>query len=177
MADYNPNWYGILKILEFKHLDVDGKILYEEKNILNILHNSGESFILSSCFAGGEIPATYYFGMDSRLTLTATDDMTLLEDYETSGFGYLRQQIPSSGVNSFNITFENSHYKATSPPVQFSAIGGTWGPVQNLFMTNKSDYSGNLISSAALLAPVSVTDGQSIIMRLGLSLKDCPPST
>lgn len=175
--NYKNNWHGILKIIELQHIDVTGKILYEEKNIYNILHKTGESFILSACFAGGVIPSTYYFGMDARPALTDTDTMSYVQDYEVSGFGYLRQQVPSSGVNCFSISFSDGHYKASSPPIQFSAIGGPWGPVQNLFMTDKSDYSGSLISSAALQAPITVTDGQSVVMRLALSLKDCPPSS
>lgn len=166
------NWYGLMKVLEFQHLDVNGEILYQEKNILNTLHVEGEEFILSVCFGGLSIPNNYYFGMDSRFTISPSDVMVDIYNgnYEPTGFGYLRQQIPSTG--SFSLLLSNGNYKAVSPAIQFTAIGGSWGPVQNIFLTNESNYEGYLIGSASLQSPVTVNAGQSIAMRFSMGLKD-----
>ena len=58
------NWNGIMKVLEIKHWR-NNKIIWERKNIRNILHEEGEGFILSAAFSGGKestvIPDNYYF--------------------------------------------------------------------------------------------------------------------
>ena len=172
----NKNWFGIMKVLSFELKNKKGKILYREENVYNMLHKEGEQFILSTCFAGTALPTSYYFGMDNRFITTVGDSMSSFNDnqYEPSGFGYLRQQIPSSGANSFTLVFEGSNYRAVSPPIQFSAINGSWGPIKNIFLTNKSDITGFLISSASLQNSIIVENGQSITMRMAMALRDCP---
>ena len=41
-------------------------------------------------------------------------------------------------------------------------------------LLNKSNNSGNLISSAALSSAVTFASGDSITLRMSLQLKDCP---
>lgn len=170
-------WFGIMKVLEIQHLDVDGTILWQQKNIRNTLHLKGEEFILRAAFTGGRvstvIPENYYLGLDNRPTISATDEMSgLIGEPGFSGYG--RQPLSSSG--DFTVAFENNHYQALTTIVAFQAAGGSWGPVQNLFLSNMSNTSGTLISSTRLDVPVVVNDGQAVTMRLGMSLRDCPPS-
>jgi len=167
-----------MKILEVTHRDPEGKILFYENNILNILHNDGEEFLLRAAFTGGTvstvIPENYYLGLDNRGSLDVGDDMDSLIGEPQSG-GYQRQLVSSSG--DFAINFESGHFVATSPIVAFRSTSADWGPVSNLFLTDKADNTGSLISSARLSSPLIVALGDSVTMRIGMQLRDCIDST
>ncbi len=168
------DWHGIMKVLWIKQWR-EGQIIWEAENIRNILHKDGESFILRAVFQGGVqsqvIPENYYIGLDSRFSLSAEDNLGSLIG-EPAGNGYVRQAVSSSG--DFEVTLEESNYRATSPIVAFTAAIGGWGPVLNIFLTDSTTSSGNLISSAALPSALSVAAGDTVTMRIGLVLKDCP---
>jgi hypothetical protein len=157
-------WNGLLKILKFQVIR-ENKIIYEEENIKNILHTSGEAFCLSALFTGGTIPAFYYLGLDNRTILAVTDTMANLTQEPTTN-GYARKAIlgftivPVSGIN-----------RAIGNPVTFNAFGGSWGPVRSMFLTNNT---GILISSASLISPVTLGDGDAVNMRMSMQLRDCP---
>jgi len=131
--------------------------------------------MLKAIFTGDEdIPTDYYFGLDKRTTIREEDNLaSLLDEPENAFNGYARQPVASSG--QFVVDTSEGHYYARSPILHFSAIGGSWGPVRNLFLstTIQSDYDGFLVASVPLTQTVTVTDGQSISVRMGLSLKDC----
>ena len=164
----------LMKIIEIKHLDVDGKVLWQSHNLLNILHNDGEEFLLRAAFTGGQvssvIPAYYYLGLDNRQLLSKGDTMENLIA-EPFGGGYIRQQISSQG--DFSINIENGDFIAASPIVAFRSTTNSWGPASNLWITNQPDNSGYLISSVALQSPVSLIAGQSVTMRIGMQLLNC----
>jgi len=169
----NSNWFGIIKVIEVEHLDVDGKLLWNKQNIKNILHADGEEFILKVLFTGEEvIPANYFFGLDSRFTISRENDMSDVLGNEPSSNGYTRSVSSSSG--SFNITLgTGGAYESSSQILSFSASGGNWGPVRNLFLTNTSGYSGSLISTVPLNSELTVMNGQTINLRTIFSLRDC----
>lgn len=172
------DWYGILKIIEIKHLNAEGKVLWENKNIHNIMHQDGEEYLLRAAFTGGRvstiIPDSYYLGLDNR-SAPAVDN--LIDDLvgEPTSNGYERQTVNSSG--DFAINFEAKHFIATSPIVAFRATSGSWGPVGNLFLTDKADNTGFLITTADLGTSITVNTGESVTMRIGMTLRDCPDGT
>lgn len=172
------NWNGILKIIDVKHLDTSGNVLWQNNNILNIMHEDGEEYILRAVFTGGRvstiIPDSYYLGLDNRVTPATTDTMDDLIGEPTTN-GYERQATNSSG--DFAINFESNHFIATSPIVAFRATAGAWGPVSHLFLTDQSNNSGFLISTASLGTTITVSAGESVTMRIGMTLRDCPDST
>lgn len=159
-------WNGLLKILKFQVVR-EGKIIYEEENIKNILHTSGEQFCLSVLFAGGTIPLYYYLGLDNRLILAAANTMSSLIGEPTVN-GYARQFLSSTG---FTVELVSGIYRAKGSIVTFNAIGGSWGPVRNMFFTNNT---GILISSASLISPITLNNGDAVNMRISMQLKDCP---
>lgn len=177
MSKEKNDWFGIMKILHIQKLDVDGTLLWEDRNVRNLIHLEGEEFILRAAFSGGQvstvIPENYYLGLDNRVTVAVEDTMDDLIGEPTGG-GYARQAISSSG--DFSINLESEHYLATSPIVAFVSTSSLWGPVSNLILTDKSDNTGSLISTAILDTPLSVEVGQQVTMRIGLLLKDCPPT-
>lgn len=165
-------WRGIMKVIHIQHLNVDGKIVWEQKNIRNMLHTEGEEFLLRAAFAGGSeiVPENYYLGLDNRSVINSGDTMDDLLAEPTTG-GYSRQ--PVSSVDDFSISLEEGHIVALSPVVVFRAISGSWGPVSNLFITDKQNNSGFLISTATLGSAITVAEGDSVTLRFGMQLKDC----
>ena len=170
----SKDWHGLVKILEIKHQDSDGSVLWEAKNLRNVLHTDGEQLLLQSMFVGGNtsntyIPDNFYFGLDSRSSVVVSNIISDLAGEPTNN-GYARFSISSSG--QFAVSQFSGIYQAISPIVTFTASGSGWGPVLNLFMTSTNDNSGILISSVPLSSPLTVISGQTISLKMGLSLQD-----
>lgn len=172
----DKNWRGLLRIDAIEHVDANGKVIWREENLKNLLHKDGEEFVLLAVFTGGNtsnpfIPDDFYFGLDNRTDIAAADTMADILD-EPSGGGYARQTV--SSTTGFEHTVLNTVNRVTSDIITFSAGGAGWGPVKNLFFTDKSDGSGYLISSVELRNTVTLIAGESINLKMGLSLRDCP---
>jgi hypothetical protein len=137
----------------------------------SILHDEGEQFLLSTLFAGVAMPTNLYLGLDNRTTLAASDTLASLVSEPTVN-GYARQAVNSA---SFTVVFTGGAYQANTPIVTFSATGGSWGPVNNLFLATSSDNSGKLIATVTLnQADLILIATQVMRIRMGLSLRDCP---
>lgn len=162
-----------MKLLEVVHLDVNKNVISKQHNILNMLHRTGEQYILNSAFIGSK-PDFFYFGLDGRTTLAAIDTMVTISNNgnEPTINGYSRVAVSSS--NAFSLNLSSEHYVATCPVISFSATGGSWGPVKNLFLTTASDNTGILIASAPLSQNTTLSAGDTLNVRLGLSLRDIP---
>ena len=160
-------WPGIMKILEIEHKR-NSKVLWRQTDIYNQIHKQGEAFLLRCCFNndGTYPPNEYYFGLDSRGLISENDEIGDLTGEPTKN-GYNRQA--RSSTDGFTIEFFNGSYRASSAIISFSASGGGWGPVKNIFMTN-SVSTGVLISSAALSQELNLEDGDSVNLRMALSL-------
>lgn len=171
----NVNWNGIMRVLEISQIDADGTVLWSSKNIGNLIHYSGEDFLLRALFAGGSaspyIPNYYFLGLDNRSALAPSDTISSLVG-EPGSNGYSRQPINST--SGFTVDNSSGTFRATTAVVTFRAISKTWGPVQNIFITDKNDLTGYLIASANLGSPFSLASGDSINLRLAMTLKDCP---
>ena len=129
--------------------------------------------MLKALFTGeAAIPDNYYLGLDSRTSIVAADSMATVSAVEPSTGGYTRVAIPSAG--EFTIETVGAVNRAIGPIASFPASGGSFGPVRNLFFTDKIDNSGYLISSVALSSPATVNSGEKINVRIAFSLKDCP---
>jgi len=163
----------LLKIIEIQHLSKTGEVLWEDKNIHNLLHTDGEEFIIDILFAGEIVPVNYFFGLDNRTNINVSDDMETIETDgdEPDANGYLRQKIPSEGL--FEIGLVDTVTQATTPILTFVAEGGSWGPVKNMFMTTLADNSGILISTVSLGQSINVSDGETINLRMRIALQDC----
>jgi hypothetical protein len=167
------NWHGIMKVLEIQHLDSNKNIIWQTKNIYNLLHEEGEQFLLQAAFVGGKestiIPDYYYLGLDNRQTVATTDTLDDVLGEPVSG-GYARIELSSSG--DFTVSYDQDHYVALSPIVSFSASSGAWGPVVNLFLTASVEGDYKLISTATLPSPIFLNIGQTITMRIGMQIRD-----
>jgi hypothetical protein len=170
-------WPGIMTILSLEQVR-DGCVIYREENVLNTLHFLGEQFLLNALFLGGNAPNTYipnnyYLGLDNRTILAIGDTMESLQN-EPFINGYSRQ--PVNSTTGFSMTVSGGVHQVSSQIVTFSAVGGSWGPCSNIFLSDKPNTTGVLISSAKLTNPVTVQSGDSVNMRMGMSLRYCPAS-
>jgi hypothetical protein len=165
----------LMKILEVQHIK-DGKVIWENKNILNTFHLEGEEFILSALFrtvSSVSIPSFYYIGMDNRTSPSPTDNMVGIST-EPSGNGYSRQPVSSAtGFTIENYTLNSAqHWQARSQVISFTGSGGSWGPVSSVFLTDKLDTSGFLISTAPLGTTRTIGNGEVLSFRFILNLFD-----
>lgn len=161
-----------MTILEIKHYRED-KVIWESQNIPNIFHESGERFLFSVAFdtdGGYTVPTFYYIGLDNRTTIAYDDDIGSVTS-EPSSNGYGRQTASSS--SGFGITLTDGRIRATSGILTFSAIGGTWGPVQNVFLATSIDSSGILIATSALSSPRTLNNGDHLTVRFKLAFDSC----
>lgn len=164
----------LLRVDWIKHIR-DGEILWEEKNLDNILHERGEEFMLRALFTGGNnpnslIPDEYFFGLDNRTTPAADDDFINILG-EPSGLGYARQTVSSLG--EITVAEVNGALRAITSIISFKAVNGTWGPVKNLFLTDRGDNNGYLIASVPATTAFTVIDGDSVTMRMSIGLTAC----
>lgn len=168
-------WPGIMILENIQHIS-NGKIVYQEDNIKNILHVGGEQQILNALFVGGPstntyIPTNYFLGLDNRSTLSATDTLSSLVSEPSSG-GYVRQGV--SSTTGFTVQTSGTIVKATTGIITFSCTTTSWGPVKNLFLTNvASGTAGVLCSSVALSNTVTLAPGDSVTLKFSLSLSNC----
>lgn len=160
----------LMRIAELVHRDASGRELLALKDVFNVVHSSGEEFVLKVLFAGEATPANYYMGLDSRETPSAADDIYDLEG-EPEGSGYERQAVAS---DDFDVELSSGSWRAAGPVVTFRAIGDSWGPVRNIFLcTGLGQSSVRLISTAPLGHELVVADGDTVTMRMAMSLSGC----
>jgi hypothetical protein len=163
-----------MKVLEIEHVR-NGKVIWQSKNLYNTLHTEGENLLLQVLFTNDGMlpPVNYYLGLDNRPVIAISDTMASLQG-EPVGFGYVRQAV--SSATGWQIGLTNGVYAAVTEIVTFTAVGGDVGPVSNLFLTDKGDNTGTLISSVPLSQPgQTIADGDAVNMRMSMSLQDIPP--
>lgn len=149
-------------------------IIFEQKNIKNIVHQEGEQYMLNVLFNleqsinDGKVASSYYAGLDNRITLSSTDSMLLsIVGEPLPQTSYSRQQI-TTWTEPF---ISNGVYVVKSNPITFDAAVTGWGPVSNIFLTTNSS-GGILISSAKLSETVTLNVGDSIVLTISLSLNN-----
>lgn len=171
----------LIEIKEIRHTTKEGRLLWKDANLKNLIHSNGEKYLLEAVMIGGKlnntfIPSNYYFGLDDRVTVAVDDLMSTIQEAGAepgTGYGYQRQTIASYDQFVMTIT-ESGYNQAYGPVIYFSASGDSWGPVRNLFMTTQNDNTGYLIASVTFPSAITVNDGDSISMRMGLAMRDCP---
>lgn len=160
----------LMKILEVSHFSKNGDLLFNKKNIDNILHIQGQEFILKSIFGEVSIPNEYYLGLDGRTTLLATNNISSISGLEPGTGGYTRQNVTSE---SFSFALDNEgNIQANSPVVLFRATSGGWGPVRNIFLATAPGYTGYLVSSVPLGTSLTIQQGETVSMRIGIGLRN-----
>ena len=154
-------------------VDADGKLLWTDPWMSNILHDEGEIAILSAYFdtdlsTYGAPPASLYLGLDNRTTPAEADTLASLSG-EPSGNGYSRKAI--STTTGFTIAASAPYNQATSTTQSYTASGGTIGPVKNRFLcTVSTGTSGKLLATVALSTTRTLNDTDTLNTNIVLQL-------
>lgn len=162
-----------MKVTELIHKDKKGKVLYRCENVHNKIHLLGEDFILKVLFGGVQVPNLYFIGLDSRETISSDDSISDLVNTEPASYGYERKAINS---DDFSFVQNPSGFmQANSPTVLFTALGGSWGPIRNIFLSTGLENASPsvLVSSASIGQNLIVSPGETVSMRMAMSLSSC----
>lgn len=119
-------WKGLM---DFRHLDKDGNVIWEDLNRENFLADEGEQAILNVFLIGGTAPSTFHIRLFND-TPIETDAMAAITG-EPSGSGYPAGgiEVERSAVGWPTLALDSGDYMATSKTVTFTASGGAIGPV------------------------------------------------
>lgn len=167
-----PKKISLVRILGIQHRDRSGRVIFEGKDLSNVVHSSGEEYMLKVLFSGQSVPAFYYIGLDARPAPSAPDTIEGLQALEPNSNGYERQSLNSGDfATSLNAS---GTWQSTGPTVLFQASGGSWGPIKNIFLCTGLGYeSPTLISSVSIGQNLTVQDGETVTMRMAMSLSGC----
>jgi len=154
----------ILMRATLRHWDKDGRLLWQARDLENILHDTGAEYLLSACFATafanfGAPPANVYLGLDNRTTPGQTDTLASLSGENALGsYGYSRLALITGGTGAGGQDFvlaKATYWAATSKTVEWTCATQAWTAVKQLFLatdpTAVADASGkHLICTVAL---------------------------
>lgn len=177
-----PHW---LTVLNVSHHNQANEKIWEAKNLENILHLDGELFALSLLYDsdysnskhvldGDDNPTrpdNYYLGLDNRSTVSSSDTMISLSSLEPTSNGYARQII--SSTTGFTIELDVTKYRVRTNVISFTASGGSFGPIRNVFLSNKIGNDGFLMNTVSLGTQRTVASGETLTFELSLSLSNC----
>ncbi len=153
----------------------DGRVIWREEDLENILHDEGEIALLSAYFdtdlAGyGPPPASLYLGLDNRTTVTEAQTLANLSG-EPSGNGYARQAV--STTTGWTISAPVDDYQAKTGTIVFNATGAGWGPVSRLFLTTAaSGTTGKLLVTVSLSTSRTLLGGDQLNVDLAIKMSE-----
>ena len=160
----------LMEVLEINHINKFGDTLFQKKNIKNLVHKQGETYMLKVLFGDLSKAEKYYLGLDNRATLADGDTIQNASSLEPTSNNYSRQSLNNNSFSFVTNTFGD--YQANSPVAYFKATGGSWGPVRNLFLCTSNSSDGYLLSSVSLGSSITVLEGETITMRIAMALKN-----
>lgn len=162
---------GVHVIAHVRHRDRAGKVLWEE-TIHNIYHDEGEEYLVKVAFSEAlAVPANHYIGLDNRGAIAEGDTLASL-DAEPSTNGYARKAVATNDTD-YTCTQDSGDWQAKTKTVTFTASGGSFGPMQNCFLTDQaSGASGDLYCSLALSQSRTLQDGESLDVNMTLKVSE-----
>lgn len=154
----------------------------------NILHDTGEQYILSAVFATtytnyGSALSALFLGLDDRSSLAESDTLaTVAADEPTLGsFGYSRKSLSTAGTGAggqdFVITQPGAYYLVTSSTQTWTASGGNIGTVRNRFLASDATAvtdgdDDHLICSLALSTTRTINDGDALSSNIVIGMSE-----
>lgn len=174
----NKNWNGILKIFEIQHISSTGEIISSQKNLYNTLHSYGEEFILSKMCNKVTLYGYFWMGLDNRSNITIPQTISDLVG-EPFGSGYSKKSInaaPKQNEIGFTVEASKGQWIARGPLITWTAAIANWSSVSNLFLTapKAGMPNGELMSTVVMAKSVALRQGESLTLRAGVGLRDCP---
>jgi len=171
----------ILHVAHIEHIDKEGNVLWEEDNILNMLHDEGEQYILAQAFAsnlsGFSRASTLYLGLTTNGAGGMLEDYGLAQVGEPSSAGYARIALSTTGTGvsgqDFVLSQPASFYKAASKTCTFTCTTPSWSAVNFVFLcTAASGTSGKLLCSVQLSQSRVVAAGDSLLVSINIGLSE-----
>jgi hypothetical protein len=173
----------VLHIDWIEHRNASGELLWRDENIDNILHDEGEQALLSAYFATGMSgygapPTSLYLGLDARVALGETNTLTTVAaDEQAVEYGYARKALSTTGTGvsgqDFYINQPAAYYRADSKVITFTASGGNWASMTNMFLcTVVSGTAGKLICSLVMSTARTLADGDSMTASIYIGLSE-----
>jgi len=158
-------WYeGIWTIQHVR----DGKVIWEETKH-NALVNEGEQTMLDSFFRNNNSPSQFYVRL-AYDTITETDTLTSITN-EPSGNGYSPALLERSNTGFPTLELHEGDYRVISKQIEFTASGGSIGPVNVTYLATTSDNTGRLLAYLSLSLERTVLDGDSVYVTLRIKLR------
>lgn len=163
------SWIGLV---DFRHLDKNGKILWEAKDQKNFLADEGEYNILNAFLVGGTAPTTFHIRLfnDTPVETDAIADLT----GEPSGNGYPSGgiEVERSATGWPTLEKDSNDYQATSKTVTFTASGGSIGPVTYAVLAGTIGGAEKHIASVALSQSRTLASGESLQVTYKVKLSE-----
>ena len=175
-----------------QHRDRLGQLLWEAKNLPNVVHDTGEVIILSALFATGmtnygATVATVYLGVDNRTTPAAADTLATIYNSNSPNYepplatnGYARLGFITSGTGAAGqkwIVGGSPAWNALSLAADgvWTCATGNWATaVKNLFLCTHTSAvadadDAHLFCSVALSATRTLLVGDTLSVTLTIS--------
>lgn len=156
----------------------DGTVLFEDPEWMpNIIHNEGESSIITVFLKAGANPQKYLEALNQGAVteLSPTDTMATVTESETAGSnGYARPEITTGewGSNTLNA----SHYQTTAVQQSLGTKtnAGTWSVSHMALVTAATGTAGLLLVTIPLTAVQTVTQGVELLYTPTIKVRPYP---
>lgn len=135
----------------------------------NELVDEGEQYMLEVAFIDQAQTALNYLGLLND-TVVDTDTLATILG-EPSGNGYGRQTVPTTTAGFPTSGLQGGDWEITCTTETFTASGGAWSAVTDLFLTNDPTAATlELYATSALSATRTLQDGDSLDTTISLKL-------
>lgn len=164
------NWNGLVTLEKLWITDETGKTIFELSDIKNLLHVEGQALFLGCMFKNTAVPGTYFVGLDSRTTITASQTLADLTAEPTTP-GYTRQPLTTN--TDFELLVDTSSARVRSATISFTASGSSYSATDMFLCTVGSGTSGLLISTVQFGTTVTVSPNNVVSMKFAMTLGSC----
>lgn len=147
---------------------LDGKVLWEERKVLNALQDEGEANILNSYFRAVDVPITFYLRLANQVGDPAETD-ALADLVEASGGSYAGQEITRDATGFPTLELNAGDYQLVSKEVSFVASGGSF-TATHMYLATTVDDSGKFVSWIALSTTRTIPDGAELLCTMTCKL-------
>jgi hypothetical protein len=158
---------------DFRHLDKDGKVIWEALDQVNFLADEGEYAMLDVFLRAGTAPSGYFIRLCND-TPVETDTLADITGEPPGTYNYAAQAVARDATAAGwpTLALDSGDHMATSKTVTFTATGGVIGPVTYAFLATTSNNTGKHIASVALSTSRTLADGESLQVTMKVKLSE-----
>jgi hypothetical protein len=164
---------GWIGLVDFRHIDKDGKVIWEALDQRNALADEGEYAVLDVFLRAGSAPAGFFIRLFNDTPLE-TDTLADLTGEPAADYGYAAKAVTRDATASGwpTLALDVGDFMATSITVTFTANGGVIGPVTQAILATTSNNAGKLIAYVALSQTRTLADGESLQVTYKIKLSE-----